>query len=223
MFGKKNSSLWIAALLFVSNGSTFASHGQNASPTPTPAQPPAPVLVSPATGASLVQPISLSWNAPPSTVGPIGSYTWQVSTSSTFTVVTASGFTNQEADPSIPIRTSDKVSGLANGTYFWRVKASESTNNGGVDSAWSTSRSFVVTGLGPAPATPTITTPANNAQFHLRESFNIQWSSVVNAQYYLLEADNEPTFSYPLNLTLSPVYFGTQSGAIWGNSAHRLL
>ena len=155
MFGTKACLVFIAALLFVSNSSTFASHGQNASPTPTPAQPPAPVLVSPANGASLVQPITLSWNAPPSTVGPIGSYTWQVSTSSTFSIVVASGFTNQEADPSIPIRTFDKVSGLANGTYFWRVKASESTNNGGVDSAWSTSRSFIVTGLGPAPATPT--------------------------------------------------------------------
>src|SRR5207302_73087 len=52
---------------------------------------------------------------------------------------------------------------------------------------------------------------------HVRESFNIQWSSVVNAQYYLLEADDEPTFSYPINLTLSPIYFGTQSGALWGN------
>ncbi len=208
----------IAALLFVSNGSTFASHGQNASPTPTPTQPPAPVLVSPANGASLVQPISLSWNAPPSTVGPIGSYTWQVSTSSTFSIVTASGFTNQEADPSIPIRTSDKVSGLANGTYFWRVKASESTNNGGVDSAWSTSRSFIVTGLGPAPATPLITTPASTSQFHIRESFPITWTAVQGAQYYILEADDEPSFSYPLTLTEAPLNFGTFWGALWGNA-----
>ena len=89
--------------------------------------------------------------------------------------------------------------------------------NGGVDSAWSTSRSFVVTGLGPAPATPTITTPGNNAQFHVTESFNIQWSPVVNAQSYILEADDEPTFSYPLTLQLEPISFGTQSGAIWGN------
>ena len=133
-FRTKDRSVLIAALLFVWSGSTFASGGRSPSPTPPPAQPPAPVLVSPANGASLVQPINLSWNAPPSTVGPIGSYTWQVSTSSTFTTVVASGFTNQEADPSIPIRTFDKVSGLANGTYFWRVKASESTNNGGVDS-----------------------------------------------------------------------------------------
>ena len=218
MFQTKVSSVFAAALLLVWIDPTFASGGRpRPSPTSTPNAPPPPVLVSPANGASLVQPINLSWNAPPSIVGPIGSYTWQVSTSSTFTTVVASGFTNQEADPSIPIRTSDKVSGLANGTYFWRVKASESTNNGGVDSAWSTPRSFVVTGLGPAPATPTITTPGNNAQFHLVESFNIQWSSVVNAQYYLLEADDEPTFSYPLNLTLAPIYFGTQSGALWGN------
>ena len=186
-------------------------------PHPPPAQPPAPVLVSPANGASLVQPITLDWNAPLSTGGPDRQLHLAGFDSSTFTIVVASGFTNQEADPSIPTRTADKVSGLANGTYFWRVKASESTNNGGVDSAWSTLRSFIVTGLGPAPATPTITTPANNAQFHVRESFNIQWSSVVNAQYYLLEADDEPTFSYPLNLTLAPIYFGTQSGALWGN------
>src|SRR4029077_19688634 len=145
MFRPKGCSVLIAALLFVSSGSIFASGGRRSpTPPPTPTPPPAPVLVSPAHGASLVQPINLGWNAPPSTVGPIGSYTWQVSTSSTFTVVTASGFTNQEADPSSPIRTSDKVSGLANGTYFWRVKASESTNNGGVDSAWSTPRSFIV-------------------------------------------------------------------------------
>jgi hypothetical protein len=122
-----------------------------------------------------------------------------------------------DSDPSIPTRTADKVSGLPNGTYFWRVKATQLGPNGGVDSPWSTVQSFIVTGLGPAPATPSFTTPANNAQFHVRESFNIQWSSVVNAQYYILEADDEPTFSYPLTLTLSPIAFGTQSGAIWGN------
>ena len=129
MFGTNLDKLLhysITALLFVSIDSTFASGGRSPSPTPPPGRPPAPVLVSPANGASLVQPINLDWN-PVSTVGPIGSYTWQVSTSSTFTIVVASGFTNQEADPSIPIRTSDKVSGLANGTYFWRVKASELT------------------------------------------------------------------------------------------------
>ena len=129
----------------------------------------------------------------------------------------ASGFTNMDSDPSIPTRTADKVSGLPNGTYFWRVKCSQLGPNGGVDSPWSTVRSFTVTGLGPAPATPSFITPANNAQFHVTESFNIQWSPVVNAQSYILEADDEPTFSYPLTLQLEPISFGTQSGAIWGN------
>ena len=215
MFGENRCSVLIAAFLFACTGSTFASGGQ--SPSPTPARPPAPVLVSPANGTSLVQPITLDWNPVSAPGGPIGSYTWQVGTSSTFTTVIASGFTNMDSDPSIPTRTADKLSGLPNGTYFWRVKCTQLGPNGGVDSLWSTVRSFTITGLGPAPATPSFVTPANNAQFHVRESFNIQWSSVVNAQSYILEADDEPTFSYPLTLTLAPINFGTQSGALWGN------
>jgi hypothetical protein len=212
---KARSVIAITLFLLACTSSTFASGGQ--SPSPTPARPPAPVLVSPANGASLPQPITLDWNPVSAPGGPIGSYTWQVGTTSGFATVVASGFTNMDSDPSIPTRTADKVSGLPNGTYFWRVKATQLGPNGGVDSPWSTVRSFTITGLGPAPATPSFITPANNAQFHVRESFNIQWSPVVNAQYYLLEADDEPTFSYPLNLTLSPIYFGTQSGALWGN------
>jgi hypothetical protein len=207
-----------AASLLISITPVFASSGRRSpTPTPTPAGPPAPVLAAPANGASLVQPITLDWNPVSAPGGPIGSYTWQVGTTNTFTTVTASGFTNMDSDPSIPTRTADKVSGLPNGTYFWRVKATQLGPNGGIDSPWSTVRSFTVTGLGPAPATPAFITPANNAQFHVRESFNIHWSSVVSAQSYLLEADDEPTFSYPINLTLSPIYFGTQSGALWGN------
>src|SRR5438874_2381263 len=215
MFQIKSSLVFAAALLLVWIGPTFESGGQN--PSPTPARPPAPVLVSPANGASLAQPITLDWNPVSAPGGPIGSYTWQVGTSSTFTTVIASGFTNMDSDPSIPTRTADRVSGLPNGTYFWRVKCSQLGPNGGVDSPWSTVRSFTVTGLGPAPATPSFITPANNAQFHVTESFNIQWSPVVNAQSYILEADDEPTFSYPLTLQLEPISFGTQSGAIWGN------
>jgi len=207
----------LAALLLVWSSVTPAHARRRPTPTPTPAGPPAPVLVAPANGVSLVQPITLDWDPVSAPGGPIGSYTWEVGTTSAFTTVIASGFTNMDSDPSIPTRTADKVSGLPNATYFWRVKCTQLGPNGGVDSPWSTVRSFTVTGPGPAPATPSFITPANNAQFHVRESFNIQWSSVVNAEYYLLEADDEPTFSYPLNLSLAPIYFGTQSGALWGN------
>jgi hypothetical protein len=34
----------------------------------------------------------------------------------------------------------------------------------------------------------------------------------------VLEADDEPTFSYPLTLTLSAITFGTQSGGHWVNA-----
>ncbi len=181
--------------------------------------PPAPTLSAPVSGASLVQPILLDWNAVSATGGPIGSYTWQVSAGSGFTNIIASGFTNMESDSSIPTRTEDKLSGLPNGTYFWRVKATQLTGGatGSVDSPWSAVRTFMVTGLGPAPAAPSFTTPSNNAQFHVRESFKIQWSAVSGAHYYILEADDQPNFSYPLVLTEAPLNFGTQFGALWGN------
>ena len=54
--------------------------------------PPAPVLVAPANGAALVQPIGLEWGPVVDADGPIGSYTWQVSSTSTFGVVIASGY-----------------------------------------------------------------------------------------------------------------------------------
>src|SRR5690349_405610 len=83
------------------------------------AQTPAPTLVAPAAGASLVQPITLDWNTVSDPNAPIGSYTWQVGTSSTFSTVIAEGSQNL-ANENIPLPTEDKVSGLPNGTYFWR-------------------------------------------------------------------------------------------------------
>src|SRR5262245_49933179 len=83
--------------------------------------PPAPTLLAPAPGAVLVQPITLSWSTVVDPDGPIGSYTWQVSNTSTFGTIVASGFTNDSGVPNIPTRTQDTLSGLPNGTYFWRV------------------------------------------------------------------------------------------------------
>src|SRR4029077_15602513 len=183
------------------------------------AAPPAPTLVSPASGASLVQPITLDWNPVSNPNGPIGSYTWQVGTTSAFTKIIASGFTDMDPDASVPTPTADKVSGLPNGTYFWRVKATQLVGGaqGSVDSAWSAVRSFTVTGPGAAPAAPAFSTPATGASFHVREFFNIKWSAVAGAHYYLLEVDDEPTFSYPLTLTTNALTFGTKAQAGWGN------
>jgi hypothetical protein len=196
------------------------SERSDPTPTPPPGGPPAPALVAPAAGASVVQPIKLDWDSVSAPGGPIGSYTWQVGTTSAFTTVIASGFTNIDAVSSVPTATASTVSGLPNGTYFWRVKATQLVGGaqGSTESAWSTVRSFTVTGLGPAPAAPTFTTPVTGASFHVREFFNIKWSAVPNAHYYLLEVDDEPTFSYPLTLTTNAMTFGTQTEAGWGNA-----
>ena len=180
--------------------------------------PPAPALVEPAAGAARVQPITLRWNPVVDPDGPIGSYTWQVGTSSSFTTIVLSGFTQQSL-PGIPVPTQDRVSGLPLGTYFWRVKASQTVGGaiGSIESAWSTVRSFTVSALGAEPGTPSFTSPANGARFHALEFFPITWTAVADAQYYLLEADDEPSFSYPLTLNTDVMQFGTKFRAGWGN------
>src|SRR3954462_11465935 len=180
--------------------------------------PPAPALVEPAAAASVVEPLTLRWSPVVDPDGPIASYTWQVGTSSTFATVIASGFT-QESLPGVPVPTADKVSGLPLGSYFWRVRASQTVGGtvGSIDSPWSTARSFTVTGLGAVPGAPSFTSPANGTRFHASEFFDITWSAVPDAQYYLLEADDEPTFSYPLSLTTDVMQFGTKFRAGWGN------
>src|ERR1043165_129463 len=216
-------SATLAAVIFLTSiYSAAASKGPRATPSPTPGQhgPPAPALVAPANGASVVQPITLDWNPTSASGGPIGSYIWQVGTSSTFATVIASGFTNMDNDPTVPTRTQEMLSGLPNGTYFWRVKATQMVGGatGSVESAWSAVRTFTVTGLGPAPGQPVFNTPSNNAQFHVREFFKLTWSAVPGAHYYLLEIDDEPTFSYPLTLTNNSLNFGTLAEGGWGNA-----
>src|SRR6476661_5329351 len=224
MHGIKGGYFLAASLaLVMSFVAVAAGSGGQPKPTPTPpppAGPPAPTLVLPASGASLVQPITLDWNAVSNPNGPIGSYTSQVGTTSAFTKIIASGFTDMDPDASVPTPTADKVSGLPNGTYFWRVKATQLVGGaqGSVDSAWSAVRSFTVTGPGAAPAAPAFSTPTTNASFHVREFFNIKWSAVAGAHYYLLEVDDEPSFSFPLTLTTNALTFGTKAQAGWGNA-----
>src|SRR5215470_4489981 len=144
--------------------------------------PPAPVPVAPAAGVSLVQPIALQWNpvAPPS--GSIGSYSWEIGTTSAFATIIAAGFTNVS---DLPAPTRDNVSGLPNGTYFWHVKATAIVGGAvfALDSPWSPTITFAVTGLGAAPAAPQILAPATGASFHPLEFFDIRWSAVPGAHH----------------------------------------
>jgi Putative Ig domain len=109
-------------------------------PTPPPTAPGAPTLVAPADGASVVTPFSISW-ARPAGDTPVTAYNWQVSSRSDFATTAAVGSAGPDA-------TSATVSGIPNGTYFWRVEAI----NGTVASPWSATRSFTVTGTTSPPA-----------------------------------------------------------------------
>src|SRR6476646_8151910 len=105
-----------------------------------------PNPLSPASGTNLQSPLTISWSAVTDPSGILG-YNWQVSTSSTFPTIALQNSTNVGI-------TQDTVSGLPNGTYFWRV---QSVNGAFVKSAWSAARSFNITGAGPGqPGAPVL-------------------------------------------------------------------
>jgi hypothetical protein len=90
------TAFFIASLL---NPEASGKNGSRPNPTPTPTQsgPSAPALVAPANAASVVQPMTLDWNPVSVSGGPIGSYTWQVGTSSTFGTTGAASYTSKSA------------------------------------------------------------------------------------------------------------------------------
>ena len=99
--------------------------------------PPAPALLAPANGASVTIPLTISWSQVPDA----GGYNWEISLTSDF----ASVIERNLSLLSGAATTQDIVSGLANGTYFWRVQAVSRDLEAG---AWSSPRSFTVTGRG---------------------------------------------------------------------------
>ncbi len=142
-----------------------------------------PTLVSPAAGANLPTPFTISWAAASDPSGILG-YNWQVSTSSTFSSTVLHNSTNGQ--------TQDTVSGLPNGTYFWRVQA---VSNSFVQGAWSAPRSFNVTGAGPGqPASPTMSPTKGYSTFHPFEVVTFNWSPVAGAASYVLQFSKDPSF-----------------------------
>src|SRR5450432_4581688 len=147
------------------------------------AAPPAPTSLSPADGANVTVPFTISW-APVSDPSGILGYNWQVSSSSSFTIVVLQNSTNG--------LTQDTVSGLPNGTYFWRVDA---VNNAFVTGAWSPGQSFIVTAAGPGePGSPTLAPTQAYSTFHPFESITFNWTAVPGAATYVLQAATDPNF-----------------------------
>jgi hypothetical protein len=147
------------------------------------AAPTAPTLLSPADNADVRIPFTISWSAASDPSG-ILAYNWQISASSSFSSVLKQDSTMGE--------TQDTVSGLATGTYYWRVQA---VSNDFVQGPWSSPRRFKITGAGAGlPATPTLNLPRGGTHFHPWESFGMSWSAVSGAAKYVLEASKDGTF-----------------------------
>ena len=143
-----------------------------------------PSPLSPASGASLQSPLTISWSAVTDPSGILG-YNWQVSNSSTFPTIALQNSTNVGT-------TQDTVSGLPNGTYFWRV---QSVSGAFVKSAWSAARSFSITGAGPGqPGAPTLSPTKAYSTFHPLEVVWFNWSPVTGAASYVLQVSQDSTF-----------------------------
>ncbi len=140
--------------------------------------PAAPVLASPANGATnQATALTFSWTASSGA----SSYAMQVSTVSTFasTVSGQSGIAG----------TTRAVTGLGNsGTYYWRANA---TNSSGT-SAWSTIWSFT-TALA-VPAAPALSTPTSGAT-GLATSLTLSWTAVSGAATYAAQVSTISTFA----------------------------
>src|SRR5437867_4232242 len=137
----------------------------------------------PANGASVPEPLTISWSAVTDPSGIIA-YNWQISPSSSLTPVIMIGSTSGQ--------TQDVVNGLAAGTYFWRVQA---VSGAFVQGAWSLVSSFIVTGVGPgAPGTPTLAPTQAYSTFHPMEVIRFSWTAVAGAATYVLQASTDPSF-----------------------------
>ena len=167
------------------------------------ATPPTPNPLSPASGASVTAPFTISWSAVTDPSG-IVAYNWEVSASSNFSSIAANNSTMGA--------TQDTVSGLGNGTYFWRV---QSVNGNFVQSAWSAARSFTVTGATAGSlAAPDMAPPKGYSTFHPLEVMTFTWSAVQGAATYQMQASTDPSFPVSTSIfvdnIVNPTYsFGT--------------
>jgi len=150
-----------------------------------------PNPLSPASGSNLTTPLTISWSAVTDPSGILG-YNWQVSTSSTFPTVALQNSTNVGV-------TQDTVSGLPNGTYFWRVQA---VSGAFVKGPWSAPRSFNITGAGAGqPGAPALSPTKAYSTFHPLEVITFNWSPVAGAASYVLQSSKDPSF--PVTTTAS--------------------
>jgi hypothetical protein len=115
------------------------------------------------------------------------SYRLQVSTVNTFatTVVDVSGLTSSTYTPG---------AALADGTYYWRVRATDGLGN---DSGWTATWSFILDTV--LPAKPNLELPANGAKTN-NNTPALDWSNVTDASgvTYSVQVANNINFASPV-------------------------
>ncbi|WP_457973880.1 hypothetical protein [Arthrobacter sp. D1-17] len=173
----------------VNDGSTTATSarlsGCTVTTPPPPAEPAAPAPLSPEDAASVTTPFTISWTQVLDPASLNGGYNWQISSSSAFTSFVL-------RDSTTPNTTQASISGLANGTYFWRVQAVDSQLQ---SSSFSAARSFTVTGTTTGqPGTAVLNLPPYGSSFHPFESFGFTWTAAERAVKYEFLASKDSTF-----------------------------
>ena len=161
--------------------------------TPTISAPPAvpgvPSPTGPPPGASVTEPVALSWQPPAGQ--PRVSFRWQVSTKPSFAKLALTTTTSAKV-------TSATLSGLASGTYYWRVQSVTFPPEPyfALFGNWSPVRSLTITGEAPGtPGMPTVVSPATGGEFHPEETFPVTWTAVQGAASYRLQISSRPTFA----------------------------
>ena len=161
--------------------------------TPTISAPPpvpgVPTAVGPAPGTSATEPVALTWQ-PPATA-PGVSFQWQVSISPSFSTLVLTATTAPKA-------TSTTLSGLAPGTYYWRVQSVSFPPEPyfPLFGNWTAASSLTITGEAAGqPGTPSLQSPAPGAKFHPEETFPLTWTAVTGAASYRLQMSSTSTFA----------------------------
>jgi hypothetical protein len=171
-----------------------------------PTVPASPSPVGPLPGAQVTEPFALSWQ-PPATA-PGVSYQWQVSTDPNFTTLVLTAFTS-------PKVTTTTLSGLALGTYYWRVQSVISPPDPyqTLFGEWTPQRSLTITAEAVGtPGSPTVLAPTTGSEYHPEETYPIEWTKATGAVSYQLQLASESTFA-PDTLLVDVPESGTEAHA----------
>ena len=145
---------------------------------PPPDPPSTPTLYSPSNGFSTTDLApTFDWN----NVSGATSYYIQVDNNS--------NFSSPEISQSTSLSIYTPGSNLAQGTYYWRVRAINSDGSSSYTSAWSVN-------LGSVPALPTLIAPADSS-FMDNTIPIFDWDDVPNATSYTILVDNNSDFTSP--------------------------